>query len=396
MKLVTDFECGNGKDIRKVGERHFSVTEVGDRETYCYYFCFDLVAERPEDAGDVTVDVLGDPALKVPTVPNTGTRGLMEHTPCTIWVARWDEFHPLPGSRVEYLDDRIRMKLKLPADGTLRVTNVIPAYYTETVVFLKGCAARMPKDAEYIEIGKSNEGRPIPGIRITEGLKGRGRTRFVAFSGEHPIEFPGVFGTRGIADFLTSPLAEAAAIRKKYDVVVLPLVSPDGTFHGRNNFNGKGEEVYSAYENASDGTRPKVTESRAVWDFLQKPAPALALNIHCYCGLGSFVEWPYNGMYVLRDEAFRDEKQKRAQRIIDEHVRLRTNGLTGHRRPNQMTAVGLGHQLALKHGTFAVLYEINAATHGPTGAGREGVSCFKAMIEGYETARQKAEGRMRK
>ena len=114
----------------------------------------------------------------------------------------------------------------------------------------------------------------------------------------------------------------------------------------------------------------------------------MLLNIHCYCSLGVFVEPPYNGMYVLRDEAFTDDAPRRAQRVIDDYVRFKTSGLTGHARPSQMGPTGVNHQMALAHGTFSILFEINASTHGPFGAGREAIKCFLAMIEGYEEGRE--------
>ena len=388
MIVTSDFECGNGKDIREIGERRWSITERGDRETYCYYFMVEVKAESPDEAGEVTLEVLGDPDLKTPEGDDVGTRGLMGHCPCTIWVSRWDQFRPLPMEHVDFLDDRIVIRLKVPAEGAIRVTNVIPSSYTDTVAFLKECAARRPKDAAFIEVGKTHEGRALPGIRVTSGLKRKGRPRFVVFSGQHAIEFPGVFGTRGIADFLTSGIAEAASLRERYDVVVLPLVNPDGTVHGRNNFNAKGEDVYSGFEGAAEGKTPTVPESLGLWEFLQAPVPAMLLNIHCYCSLGVFVEPPYNGMYVLRDEAFTDDAPRRAQRVIDDYVRFKTSGLTGHARPSQMGPTGVNHQMALAHGTFSILFEINASTHGPFGAGREAIKCFLAMIEGYEEGRE--------
>ncbi len=66
MIVTSDFECGNGKDIREVAPRRWSVVERGDKETYCYYFCVDVKAERPDEAGEVTLEILGDPDLKDP------------------------------------------------------------------------------------------------------------------------------------------------------------------------------------------------------------------------------------------------------------------------------------------------------------------------------------------
>ena len=96
MIVTSDFECGNGKDIRQVAPRRWSITERGDKETYCYYFCVEVRAEKPEEAGPIALEIVGDPALKDPVKGDIGTQGLVGHCPCTIWVARWEEWHPLP------------------------------------------------------------------------------------------------------------------------------------------------------------------------------------------------------------------------------------------------------------------------------------------------------------
>ena len=51
---------------------------------------------------------------------------------------------------------------------------------------------------------------------------------------------------------------------------------------------------------------------------------------------------------------------------------------------------GLNHQMALAHGTFNNLFEINASTHGPYGCTKEALECFRAMIEGYRRATRDA------
>jgi hypothetical protein len=168
--------------------------------------------------------------------------------------------------------------------------------------------------------------------------------------------------------------------------VIFPLVNPDGTFHGRNAFNAKGQDVYTACEGAADGRRPATSEAAALWDFLRKSVPDILLNIHCYCSLHAFVEFPMNGMYVLEDEALKDDARRAQQLIINEYVRWGSSGLTGHVRPNRMGVAGINHQMALAHGTFSILFEINASTHGPTGSAREALRCFRAMLEGYEAA----------
>jgi len=386
MIVTSDFECGNGKQIRRVADRHYIITERGDKVTYCYYFCFRIAAETPEEAGDVLVEVVGDPDLEHDEVKDVGTVGLIGHTPCNIWYTRWGHWKALPAPRVEFTRTSIRATVPVHHDDPVTVTNVVPATLTDTTDFLKCLAEKCPEHSEYVEVGESCEGRSFPGIRITDGLNANGKIRAVCFSGQHPIEFPGVWGTRGIAEYLTGLLPEAAEYRRRFDVWVLPLVNPDGTVMGNNNFNAKGEEVMSAGA-ASEGELPDITEARSLWEFLDPAPPELMLNIHCYCGWGSFVEPPYNGVYFLKDEYFGDQSRLKRQKMIEEFARFKTTGLSGHTRPSITGENSFHAQMAMKHGTCGFLYEINAGNQGPWGCSHEGIAAFRAMADGYLAGR---------
>ncbi len=381
MIVTSDFECGNGKDIRQLEDRHFIVTERGDKITYCYYFNVEVKAESADDAGDVMIEIIGDPDIRHEG-QDVGTAGLMGHTPTNIWYTRWGKWRALPPSRVEFTTSSIRASVPVYHDDPVRVTNVIPASLTDTTRFLEDLAERAPEHCEFLEIGASSEGRPFPALHITEGLEGAGKPRFAVFSGQHPIEFPGVWGTRGIADFLTSHLPEAREYRQRFNVTVMPLVNPDGTVAGNNNFNIERQEVMS-FEGAAEGTLPDVIEARSLWEFLDGAPPQLMLNIHCYCGWGGFVEPPYNGLYILKDEYFQDEARLRRQKVIEDFARFRTTGLSGHNRPAVNGPASVHSQMARKHGTMGVLFEINAGNHGPWGCGREAVAAFRALCDGY-------------
>ena len=383
MIVTSDFECGNGKDIRRLGDRHYLVTEEGDRATYCYYFNVEIRTEAPEEAGDVLVEIVGDPDLEDEKLKDVGTAGLMGHTPTNIWYTRWEDWRALPASRVEFTRTSIRALVPVHHDDPVRVTNVIPASYTDTVKCLKRLAEKCPAHAEIVEAGESTEGRLFPAIRVTEGLDGEGKVRVVAFSGQHPIEFPGIWGTRGIAEYLTSLLPEAVEYRRQFDVYVVPLVNPDGTVAGRNNFNTKGEDVCGAYTGAAEGKLPGPVESQVLWRFVDRMAPELMLNIHCYCGWEHHVDPPYNGLYIMREECFKDPARLKRQKLVEEFARFKTTGLSARLRPNVIREGSIQYQMALKHGTLGFLYEINAGSQGPWACAREGVSAFSALADGY-------------
>lgn len=387
MIVTSDFECGNGKDIQQLGERHYRVTEVGDKVTYCYYFNVEIRTETPEEEGDVLIEVVGDPDLKSEDMKDVGTAGLIGHTPTRIYYLRWEAWRRLLPSRVEFTETAIRARVPVYHDDPSYVTNVIPATYTDSARFLQGLVDKCPEHAAMVDVGQSTEGRAFPAIRITENLDGKDKVPAVALSGEHPIEFPGVWGTRAIAEYLTSPLPEAAQYRRQFDVYVLPLVNPDGTVAGRNNFNTKGEEVYLSYGGAAEGEVPGPVEARVLWGFLDELRPEIMLNIHCYCGWARHLDPPYNGLYTMGKDVYGDPKRLKHQQVIEAFARFKTTGLSANSMPNTIREKSIQHQVALKHGTLGFLFEINAGTQGPWSCGREGISAFQALVDGYLAGR---------
>ena len=47
ISIAADFECGNAKQIRQIAIDRFRLEVVGDKATYCYYFCFDVRNDGP-------------------------------------------------------------------------------------------------------------------------------------------------------------------------------------------------------------------------------------------------------------------------------------------------------------------------------------------------------------
>lgn len=87
-------------------------------------------------------------------------------------------------------------------------------------------------------IDASAEGRPIDELFISgnESVK-----KFVVFIGrQHPPEVTGFFALKTFVETLTGETESAKEFRKKYNILVIPLVNPDGVDNGhwRHNING--------------------------------------------------------------------------------------------------------------------------------------------------------------
>jgi predicted deacylase len=97
------------------------------------------------------------------------------------------------------------------------------------------------KELPYITdsvIGRSVEGRPIREVDITES---KGDPELVIITGrQHPSEVAGYFSLKAFVEKITGNSTLAAAFRKKFKLVIFPLVNPDGVDDGFGRCNANG------------------------------------------------------------------------------------------------------------------------------------------------------------
>ena len=138
---------------------------------------------------------------------------------------------------------------------------------------------------------------------------------------------------RAIADFLTSQLPEAAAIRAQFEVQVIPQVNPDGTVAGRNGFNAEGLDMYQAFGDRPEAEEPEAHESKLLWGWAIARPLALWFNIHNYLGWRILSEPPFDGCYTVPVSLFSDPAQARRYEALCDVLRLKTDAPSGHLMP---------------------------------------------------------------
>jgi hypothetical protein len=369
ISIASDFECGNAKNVSRISDDRFRLEVVGDKVSYSYYFCFDVRNEGP--ATDVAVEVWADPVWEDPS-------DFVASNPSTIWIrpGGFDRFKPLPMDRVENHEDHLILHLRLEEDEGIRVTNVWPAPYSETSAFLRSLTEERSDRCEAFSLGTSVEGRDIVGVRT--GTPGRPRVFCVA--GQHPIEFTGTWGMRGVADFATSLLPDAEALRRQVEVEVIPVVNPDGNVAGRNAHNAEGFDMYQAFGEDPDADEPEAHESRLLWHKVAAERPALWMNIHAFIGWRNNSEAPFDGWYEVMDPVFQDPEQDRVYRALCDTMRLETDGPSTHQKANVHRPNTLCYQFAKRFDVPSVFYEINAGTAGPHASSMRALRVFKRAV----------------
>ena len=233
----------------------------------------------------MTIELWEDAKFEKPT----GFRTLF---PTTIWFKPVDfhRYRPLPGTPPSSSEGYITFTVPVEQDQHVRVAMTYVAPYSEVAALLREYAGRRADRCELFSVGRTVQGREILGLRA--GTPGKPKLFCVA--GQHPHEHAGVWGVLGIADFISSALPEAEALRNELEVFIVPTVNPDGNVLGRNAFNAEGFDMYQAFGESPDTELPEAHESRLLWEWVRAERPALWMNFHCYTG------WRLNSEYPLR------------------------------------------------------------------------------------------------
>lgn len=378
MTITSDFECGNGKNIRQIAPGHWRVDEVGEKAPYCKYFCVKI--EAGDDGAPVRLDVYPDPDLG-----EEGRLGMLHHYPAPLWFCEDDDMshwvnvtNRWPGVETYGLD-HLSTRIVVPPGSSMFVASNAVLPWSR----LKEWAERLAERGAVVDsLGSSFEGREIPRLRLPATGTGEA-TRVFVFSGQHPSEHCGPLAACGIAELLCSSHPEARAIREQCEVWLVPNTNVDGNFHGRNGWTMEDINPCADFEGACEGQPPKATEDRLLWDWLSEMLrPDVSFNFHGYLGRRRFAEPPYDGCYVLQEpEAVYGAGERRElYEAVRDSLFWDTPGLTASARPGTIGPAFLSYNLAKKCRTIVPFYEINHGFHGVQGAKRKGADVFRAVM----------------
>lgn len=132
--------------------------------------------------------------------------------------------------RVTGFSGRDRARVSFTTDGRplfiAAQEIIVPATYD---AWLDGLAAHA--DTTRFLLGKSAEGREIPGLTIA-GHAGGQRETVVLVGRQHPPEVTGALAMFPFVETLLGDSELARAYRARFDTVVVPMLNPDGVVRG--------------------------------------------------------------------------------------------------------------------------------------------------------------------
>ncbi len=369
MRVTWNHESGNGKNVRQLAPDHFSVETVGQGSSYAAYF--NLKVENDTDKERLCrLDVKLDRSLEYSDLDVSGFAKC--HFP--LWMSsdgcRWSKY-----DNYHQMDLTYQIPLNLQAGETIYISPMIPILFSKLTDDMSHLY-----DIEGIStfhcIGQTSQGRPMPMVSIGHN----DQRRILIISGLHGTEFPGIWASKGIIEYLLSSDETAQSIRKHFTVDVLPYGNPDGTFMGRQRTNAQDIDLH---RQASLEFKPVASEIEAIWGWIEKYPPSLYINLHgwCACEVG---KEPYEG--ALRPAITIYEKWKKQEMILEMDQSLIKNA-DPISRYDRIVEFGVTYSaeeanllnlLAEKYGTYAYCYEPNMRT-GLKGCMEKGIKVLKSL-----------------
>jgi len=151
------------------------------------------------------------------------------------------------------------------------VSNTIPRHYStlEPALISYGDLPGISRN----EYGRSVEGRPLFGLEF--GDPGNGRPTIFVTTGVHPPEGDS-FAAESILEHLER---QGRHWLDHFNVVIVPLVNPDGFVHGLNGSNVNGINLYWEFRHR---WRTRAPEAYYLWRYLLTVRPSLYLDFHAY------------------------------------------------------------------------------------------------------------------
>ena len=375
MRVTSEFECGNGKNIIEIAPGQFRVEEVGEKAPYCKYFC--VRVDGGAEGGVARLKIYPDPALGEP-----GRIGFIGHYPSQLWMSESDMqyWQPVdnrrPGSD-RFDEDCIETSVAVPAGQSVYVASNPVWRYAD---LLPWAAEKAAQGAESLPLGNSFEGRVIPRLHLP--ATGQAKFRVMILSGQHPSEHCACMCAGGIVDFLLSAHPEAAALRRVCDVWAVPMINVDGNAHGRNGWDMQDVNQCWDFAGAAGGKAPTAVEDKLLWPWLANELkPDIIFHFHGYMGKRACVDPPYDGMYTFADpSAVYPPDRAALYRRITDVLAWDTPGSSSFVPPPAHDEAMLDWQLALACGTLSVFYEINHGYAGVMGSKKRGAEVFRKVM----------------
>jgi len=308
-EITSDFECGNGEHVRRIGEDHFAVDarrDWGTGDPYSmmsWVFCV-KIANRSNGARTLKLDVR-----------NINHAG---HNEAYVWAKRGDIWDRVPAEVLSTSDDdwAFRATAQIDAGETVYLSNSFWYPPSEMVTWLTDIAEKHPDLCTLGRIGHTAQGRPISVLMISDSAPAEEKERILVAASPQGSEI-GAWACRRLIEFLLSDDPFAESVRKNWVVDVIPQTNPDGEALGTVMVNANGENPLFEFKQIANGGTGSA-EAVSLWNWASSHPPMVYLESHCYYQANSPAFRPYLFSPKLhRSEGRRAMAEEVAKRLLE-------------------------------------------------------------------------------
>jgi len=190
--------------------------------------------------------------------------------------------------------------------------------------------------------GTSPEGRSIPLLEITNSKSRKDKKRVFIMALQHPGEDAGGYSVEGIINFLLSDNIQAQKIRDEYIYYIIPMMNPDGVFHGVSRYTPKMQDLNNEW-GGEDPNRIKTTPQEVKFvknwitnKYKENITIDLFVDIHCHL--------QKNRNIAFLDRSKKTEVLRELKENMNEywpHVRYSHSYFSGRRASNYAAKLGI-------------------------------------------------------
>ena len=301
LEITADFECANAEEIRREGDRSFSLSTRPDRAVDCeqyefadYYVAFRLINPNPQP-------VEAEVVYRELNYPETGrtlaVRDLFENE---LLVEDW---RPLPREEVEIdaVKNSCRMRVTVQAEASLDVSSMY--WMSGSQVYERLGQVEGEKGVRVSSLGQTAQSREIPLIELESRRKNAPLCALGATPQCHEL---GTIAIMGI--FEAALKGKLEGVLERCSLALLPLSNPDGNALGSCMTNALRQNVIFGFGAAGSGEG--AVECERVWDYLSRTRPLFFLEFHSYPHLNRPSFRPYDVDRALFPD---DESRRRGE-----------------------------------------------------------------------------------
>lgn len=367
-EITSDFECGNGEHIRKIGEDHFTLNARKDwgsgdpLNMTSWYFCV-RIANKSDRARTLKLDV-----------QNINHHG---HNQAYVWAKRGDSWDRVPAEVLPDPDDdwAFRAMVKLDAGETIYLSNSFWYPPSEMATWLSEISAKRPDLCKLDYIGQTAQGRPISALTISDSASTENKKRLLVAASPQASEI-GAWACHHLIEFLLGDDPFAGDVRKNWVVDVIPQTNPDGEALGSVMVNSLGENPLFEFKRIAGGGAGSA-ESVSLWNWAKRHPPMVYLEYHSYYQANR----PFFRPYLFSSELHRSGERKALAKLMAERLLAVSTG------PPMIVEVGdqrfsncFPYQLIERFDTLAHFYKLHfreSLVHNLNQA----IRVFKTVVE---------------